>query len=102
MWLVSELRYVDGGYPKSILLRLIGRAADELTRLEKKQRILTDGDVRARLNAACEEAGGARPFARRHGISSSHVTETLNGSRAPAPQVAKALGIVRAWVEEER
>lgn len=50
--------------------------------------------IRSLLFAQCEQAGGLRAWARRHGVPVSLVSETLSGRRPPGEAIANALGFL--------
>jgi hypothetical protein len=45
------------------------------------------------LRDACAEAGGQSAWARKHGISVSHVSDVINTRSAPGPLILDALGL---------
>jgi len=55
--------------------------------------LLTEQQVRERLQAACDLAGGQRRFAEAHGLRESVISETVNARRAPGQAVLTALGM---------
>lgn len=58
--------------------------------------VLTVDDVRARLRAACEAAGGQAAWARAHGVSRQYIGQVLLRVRAPSDTILKALGMTVA------
>ena len=52
------------------------------------------------LRTACERAGGQRPWARSHGLSSSNVNNVLAGRRALSEQILRPLGYRRITLFE--
>lgn len=65
----------------------------------KRDRLLTDDDFRARLRAACAEAGGLRSFARGCGFSPAYVSQVATGKEPPGERLGHILGLtfVRGW-----
>jgi DNA-binding transcriptional regulator YdaS (Cro superfamily) len=63
--------------------------------------MLTEEDVRARLRAAIEAAGGQRKFAEEHGFTTSYVHDVIHGRRALAARILQALGIKRIVLYQE-
>lgn len=55
--------------------------------------LLTEQDVRDRLQQACDLAGGQARFAQARDIRESLISDTLNAKRAPGPKVLSALGL---------
>lgn len=55
---------------------------------------LTASDVRLRLRAACDEAGGQAFWAARHGVSPELVSNVLGGRRYLTPRILAPLGLV--------
>lgn len=51
--------------------------------------------IHARLVAHVKEAGSARRFALRAGVSSRYVLDCLHGTRKPGPAVLAAIGLAR-------
>jgi hypothetical protein len=52
-------------------------------------------DVCNLLRLACRQAGGARAWARQHGISEQYVSDVLNARRDPGESILRPLGLVR-------
>lgn len=50
-------------------------------------------EVFSLLRHACKKAGGQHAWAKRHRISPSVVSETLNAHRDPGPELLAALGL---------
>ena len=63
--------------------------------------MITETELLKRLRAACEEAGGIRPFARKHKMSAVYVSRAHRGQQTIGPKIAKALGVraVGGWVD---
>ena len=57
--------------------------------------LLDDEDVRLRLRAACEAAGGVRAFARKNGLSASLVSEVATGIRMPTKAILACFRLTR-------
>lgn len=66
--------------------------------------LLTEQQVRDRLQAMCDLAGGQAAFAAAHSLRSSVVSETLNAKRTPGPAILVALGLreVKRFAETRR
>lgn len=62
--------------------------------------VLDDLDVFARLRAACQEAGGQKAWAKRHGMSAQYVCDVLATRRPIGKDVLRALGLVVRYVEK--
>lgn len=58
--------------------------------------------VHARVLAHVKEAGSARAFAARAGVSSAYVLDVIHKRRNPGPAVLAAIGLARRVVYEER
>ena len=57
--------------------------------------MLDEAEVRRRVQALVEQAGGTRALAAQLGVSPSYVSDVCNGRRAPGPPFLKALGLRR-------
>jgi lambda repressor-like predicted transcriptional regulator len=51
--------------------------------------------VRARIVAACVEAGSQKLWAAQAGVSQSYLSSVLSGRREPGESILAALGLVR-------
>ena len=56
--------------------------------------LLTEQQVRERLQAACDQAGSQRRFAESRGVRESLISDTLHAKRAPGATILTALGLV--------
>jgi hypothetical protein len=56
---------------------------------------LTADQVRERLKAACEAAGGQSAWARRHCVEPSTLSNSLNGRRGITSPILRARGLRR-------
>ena len=66
---------------------------------------MTAEKVREALAVACEHAGSAAKWAKRHGLSRGYVSDILLGRRAPGESVLSPLGfekIARSTVTYRR
>ena len=52
-------------------------------------------DVEYKLRSACLMAGGQKPFAMKHKMSTAYVNDVLRGRRYAGEKILKALGIVK-------
>ena len=50
-------------------------------------------DFYARLNAAVRETGTAKAFAEKVGLSEAYVSDVVRAKKAPAEQIAAAVGL---------
>jgi hypothetical protein len=66
-----------------------------MSALVNMKAMLTEDEVRARLRAAIEQAGGQRKFAEAHGFTPSYVHDVLHGKRGFADRILQALGLER-------
>ena len=57
--------------------------------------MLTEQDVKDRLEAAIEANGGLRRFAELHGLSPSFVSGARHGNDPLGPKILAALGVER-------
>lgn len=57
--------------------------------------MLTEQEVRDRLRAAVEAAGGQRAFAEAHNLTPAYVNDVLHGRRALADRILAAIGVER-------
>lgn len=57
--------------------------------------MLTEQEVRSRLEAAIREAGSQRLFAAKHGFTPSYVHDVLHGKRDFADRILEAIGVER-------
>lgn len=57
---------------------------------------MTADEVRDKLRAACQEAGGQTAWARQVELGSAYVSDVLSGRREPGPAILKALSLARA------
>lgn len=64
--------------------------------------MLTEQEVRERLRAAVEEAGGQRAFAAAHGFTPAYINDVVRGRRALADRILATLGIERVVVYREK
>ena len=56
---------------------------------------MTEQEVRERLQAAVDAAGGQRRFAELHGFSAAYVNDVLRGKRDLADRILATIGIER-------
>lgn len=54
---------------------------------------ITEAQLRERLRAACDAAGGQRAYADTIGVSDGMVCFVLRGKRRPGPKICYALGL---------
>lgn len=59
-------------------------------------------EVLAELRRAVDEAGGVRPFARRHGVSATYVSKATRGEMTIGDKLAAAIGLTPVTVFVER
>jgi hypothetical protein len=64
--------------------------------------MLTEQDVRERLRAAVEAAGGQRAFAAAHGFTPAYINDVLHGRRGLADRILAVIGVERATVYREK
>lgn len=57
--------------------------------------LISAADVRARLAAACVEAGSQKAWAAAHGVSGAYLCDVLKGNREPGESILFAMGLVR-------
>lgn len=69
-----------------------------MTDKEREYMSLSWNAIRAKLQRACEDAGGQRAFARKIGTSATYVNQTLNGVIPPGGRILAALGLERVVV----
>lgn len=56
---------------------------------------MTEQEVRERLRAAIQEAGGQRRFAEAHGFSIAYVNDVIRGKRDLAARILAVIGVER-------
>lgn len=54
---------------------------------------MTVEEVRERLRAHIDKAGGHTAFAREHGVSTVYLQDAVAGRRAPGPAILQAIGL---------
>lgn len=59
---------------------------------------MTEYEVKKRLRAAIDAAGGQRRFAEAHGFSAAYVNDVLRGKRDLADRILAAIGVRRIVV----
>jgi hypothetical protein len=67
----------------------------------KNALIFEDREVVQLLKAAIEREGNQVAFAKRHGLERSQLNAVLNGKRPVSSNIAKALGLRRAYVRDQ-
>ncbi|WP_262029231.1 transcriptional regulator [Microvirga sp. Mcv34] len=55
--------------------------------------LLTAEDVRTRLKAACQDAGGQAAWGKAHRVSGAYVNDIIHGRRDPGSLVLGPLGL---------
>lgn len=63
---------------------------------------MTVEEVRERLRARIDKAGGHTAFARENRVSPVYVHDALAGRRAPGPAILRALGLTKTTSVEYR
>ena len=63
---------------------------------------MTEDEVRERLRAAIEAAGGQQSFAKAHGFTPAYINDVVHGRRALADRILMAIGIKRVISFETR
>ncbi|BAQ45897.1 MULTISPECIES: hypothetical protein [Methylobacterium] len=63
---------------------------------------MTVDEVRERLRASIDKAGGQTAFAREHRVSTVYVHDALAGRRDPGPAILRALGLTKHTSVEYR
>lgn len=63
--------------------------------------LFTEEEVRRHLRAECEEAGGQKAWAEKHGLSLAYVNAVLVRGQSIGDGIAKALGLRRVVMYED-
>ena len=58
--------------------------------------IITEAQMRDRLRAACEAAGGQTAFAREIGVTRQFIGQILTGEKSPTEAIRNRLGLAGA------
>jgi hypothetical protein len=64
--------------------------------------VLNDDDVADLVRATIKREGSQAALAKRYGTNRTHLSAFLNGRRGISASLAKAFGLRRVWVVEER